>query len=54
MSFIIVPDRIKRMERQIKPWEIGAGIFKEGTPKEILEMDKEVMDFYDNVMDGFQ
>lgn len=40
------------MIEKIKPWELGAGIFKEDTPSEILEMDKTVMEFYRKAMAG--
>ena len=50
MNYVIPTPEIEKMEELIKPWEIGAGIFKEDTPPEILEMDKIVMAFYHDAM----
>ncbi len=50
---IITPE-IQAMIDAIKPWEIGAGKFKPDTPKEILEMDKIVLEWFSKVMDGVQ
>lgn len=52
MDYIIPPPEIEEMMKKIRPWEIGAGIFKENTPPEIIEMDKKVMDFYSKALDG--
>lgn len=50
---IITPE-IQEMIDAIQPWEIGAGKFKPGTPQEILEMDKKVLQWFSDVMDGVQ
>lgn len=52
MDYVVPTPEIQKMIENIKPWEIGAGIFKEDTPPEILEMDKIVMQFYKDAMDG--
>lgn len=48
---LIYPPEIKRMKEKIKPWKIGAGIFKPDTPPEILELNKRVSDWLDTVID---
>jgi len=52
MDYVMPTPEIQEMINQIKPWEIGAGIFKEDTPPEILEMDKVVLKFYSDAMEG--
>lgn len=50
MDYVVATPEIKKMIEKIKPWEVGAGIFKENTPPEIIEMDKVVMEFYSKAM----
>jgi len=54
MPSLRVPDYIKEMQDKIRPWRIGVGIFKEGTPQEIIDMDKKVTDWYREQVGDFQ
>lgn len=54
MSAIKVPENIKRMERQVKPWRVGVGVYKDNTPPEIIDMDKKVTEFYREAIGDFQ
>lgn len=54
MCFIVVPEEIKKKERIVSQYEVGAGKFKEDTPAYILEMHKEILDFYSEETDGYQ
>lgn len=54
MCYIIVPEEIKKKERIVKPYKIGAGKFKEDTPDYILKLHEEIMQFYSEETDGMQ
>ena len=42
---IIYPEEIKKLFKDIEPWIIGPGEFKEGTPEEIKEKYKKILEF---------
>ena len=54
MCFIIAPEEIQKKERIVKPYMVGAGKFKNGTPDYIIEMHKEVLKFYIEETEGYQ
>ena len=54
MSYIIEPLEIQEKQKQIEPYLIGAGKFKEGTPEYIIQLHEEVLDFYRRETNGVQ
>lgn len=52
MCYIIVPDEIKKKQRIVDQYEIGAGKFKENTPGYVLELHEEILKFYREETEG--
>ena len=49
----ITPE-IQEAINKVKKWEIGAGVFKEGTPEDIIALNKEILAWFSKTMDGVQ
>ncbi len=54
MAYIIEPPEIREKSEQVKPYLVGAGKFKDGTPDYIKKMYEEILDFYRKELDGIQ
>ena len=54
MAIVDYPERIKKIKRQIAPWEIGAGVFKKDTPQEILKLHEELVEYLHSTYDSIQ
>lgn len=49
---LIITEEIREMMDRVNEWEIGAGIFKEGTPREILDLHDRILNEWASEMDG--
>ena len=54
MAYIIPTPEIEEKQKQVEPYLIGAGKFKECTPDYIKKMHEEILDFYRKELDGIQ
>ena len=50
----IIPKEIQDKIDMYKPWQTGAGVFKEGTPNHIILIHDEVLKWFKEVTDGEQ